>query len=262
MNRFTRILLLDVCTVVVIACAVALGLLRSGRPLFYTDGATSYRADTLADRSMLVWEPPAGEGFELPGPVQGRVARLPDGRLCYGRVLDDGTTDLVAFDPARPDLEPLPLAGVNAPRAHDFAPACGPHGDLYFASDRTGGEGGFDLYRAQLVDGRYGRPEPLPAPLCNTAADEVDPAPAPRDRRLAFVRRDADRAVLFGVDLERPAAGGAERLFGDREAAAGRLDRDPVFAPDGTALWFVRQERGLPRRSRLGRGHAHLEPRR
>ncbi|MFO0974202.1 MAG: carboxypeptidase regulatory-like domain-containing protein [Phycisphaerae bacterium] len=70
---------------------------------------------------------------------------------------------------------PAPLAALNSP-ANDGAPAFSPAGDfLYFASDRPGGAGGFDLYRARLAALGFDPPRNL-GPQVNTAANELDPA--------------------------------------------------------------------------------------
>ncbi|MEK6674686.1 MAG: carboxypeptidase regulatory-like domain-containing protein [Planctomycetota bacterium] len=66
------------------------------------------------------------------------------------------------------------LTALNT-RFHDGAPAVSPVGDfLYFASDRTGGLGGFDLYRSRRLRGGFELPEPLGEPV-NSLANELDP---------------------------------------------------------------------------------------
>ncbi len=61
--------------------------------------------------------------------------------------------------------------------ADDTAPAFSPAGDfVYFASNRIGGVGGFDIYRSRIVDNTVLPPEPLGTPV-NTPADELDPMP-------------------------------------------------------------------------------------
>ncbi|MHC5110735.1 MAG: carboxypeptidase regulatory-like domain-containing protein [Planctomycetota bacterium] len=60
--------------------------------------------------------------------------------------------------------------------ANEGAPAISPVGDfLYLASDRSGGAGGFDLYRARLIDGVVQELEHLDVTV-NTRANELDPA--------------------------------------------------------------------------------------
>ena len=65
---------------------------RIGRPVYYSDGHQSFAAHDLRHAGMLRWGTPQPE-FALPGPVRGRVAQLPDGRLLYGRVTSARRTE-------------------------------------------------------------------------------------------------------------------------------------------------------------------------
>ena len=61
-----------------------------------------------------------------------------------------------------------------------------PAGDfLYFASNRPGGAGKFDLYRSRLIDGNFSAPETVGPPI-DTADNEVDPALGMNGSRLYF----------------------------------------------------------------------------
>jgi hypothetical protein len=250
MKRLTRFVLAGLAAVVAIGAGGALVVLRLGRPLFYSDGAALIRADRLADRPMQVFDRPVAE-CDLPGPVRGRVEYLPDGRVLYGRAIDETATSLVAFDPAQPDLEPVAL-GIDAD-GHDFSPWLMGNGDLLFTSDRDGGVGGFDLWRARsLGDGRYASPMPLDDRI-NTLADEVDPTLAPTRDHLVFVRRSpaARETSLWQAALE--GATPASKVFVTRaDSRLGELstilDREPAFARDGTFLWFLRERAGQPPR--------------
>src|SRR5688572_23397146 len=113
-----------------IAVSALVGM-RLGRPLYYTDGAGVIAGHSLAAAGMVRWTTPEPLA-ELAGPVQGRVALLPDGRLLYGRTTVEGTTDLVLFDPLRPSIPPEPAHGLNTEH-NELAPALGPGGRLYFA---------------------------------------------------------------------------------------------------------------------------------
>ena len=243
MGERVRRLLIWTSVVVLVASLAALAVLRSGRPMFYTDGEREILASELADASMVVWDRPEPE-LELPGPVLGRIETLPDGRLLYGRGLPDGTSDLVLFDPARSGTPPEPAFVLNS-RGHDLAPALAADGTLYFASDRRGGAGGFDLYRARYRGGEFRAVERLPDWI-NTVLDESDPAPDPlRENHVVFVQRDPDiddgqNGVLLVGHLE--AEHISTPLYDVR--APRPLDRDPAFAPDGVSLWFVQQRVG------------------
>ena len=78
------------------------------------------------------------------------------------------------------------VRGLNSKSADDFSPAFSPDGKtLYFASSRSGGQGGNDLYKSTLDDnGRFSAPENLGEQI-NTAGNENFPAVAP-DGTLYF----------------------------------------------------------------------------
>ncbi|MBO9717262.1 MAG: PD40 domain-containing protein [Pseudoxanthomonas sp.] len=76
--------------------------------------------------------------------------------------------------------------GINT-RGDERSPTPSTDGrSLVFASDRRGGEGGHDLYRAPLD----GSAAPVPLPGINTAADEIDAAWLDGGRALLFSRGD------------------------------------------------------------------------
>src|SRR5687767_1746845 len=85
-----------------VASSLLIGL-RTGRPVYYTDGARQLGGPDLASSGMLQWRTPEAVA-EVPGPVSGRIAELPDGRLLYGQLDASGTADLVTWDPARPGV--------------------------------------------------------------------------------------------------------------------------------------------------------------
>jgi hypothetical protein len=228
-----------------VATSLLIGL-RVGRPICYTDGARSLDGRALAGAGMLQWRTPE-VAVEVPGPVAGRIALLPDGRLLYGRLGPDGTSDLVTWDPRRASVPPEPVYGLNTPQ-NELAPAVGADGRIWFASDRDGGAGGYDIYTAPGLAAAPGEVAPVPA--CRTALDETDPAPHPNGVDLVFVR--SDRRIDGGND------GTLWRWrFGDPldpvpvfapppRHAKHAIARDPVFAADGAALWFVTKEPGAP----------------
>ena len=170
-------------TVLCVASAMLVGL-KFGRPIYYSDGQQQVGAVDVATSGMLRWLSPEPE-LEVPGDVTGRVSRLPDGRLIYGVITNDGTSDLVTWHPDRPGVPPEPAYGLNTD-ANELAPAVGPDSRVYFASDRDGGEGGYDLFVATMTARGFGLSEPLSA--CNTALDETDPALDPFGDAVVFVR--------------------------------------------------------------------------
>jgi len=106
----------------------------------------------------------------------------------------------------KPGGEAKRLAALSSP-ADELSPALSPAGDfLYFASDREGGAGGFDLYRARLTAGGPGEPRPLGREI-NTEADELEPALAMEGFALYFASDrgqrgpDAAAGTPGGTDL-------------------------------------------------------------
>jgi hypothetical protein len=67
---------------------------------------------------------------------------------------------------------------------------------IYFASDRVGGYGSFDIYRSRLVDGCYSEPENLGASV-NTKYLEHDPFISPDESYILFT--SVDRPGGFGT---------------------------------------------------------------
>ncbi len=89
-----------------------------------------------------------------------------------------------------------PLTALNTP-ANEGSPCVSPFGDfLYFSSDRSGGMGGFDLYRARLSAGRIDVASNLGSEV-NTRANELDPALSIGGYGLYF---SSDRAAGGRVD--------------------------------------------------------------
>ena len=68
--------------------------------------------------------------------------------------------------------------------ADELMPSLAADGTLYFASNREGGKGSFDLYRARFADGKYATPENLGE--VNSEATELTPYVTPDQRMLLF----------------------------------------------------------------------------
>ncbi len=82
-----------------------------------------------------------------------------------------------------PVLVPAPVNELNT---YSGYPSATTDGTLYFHSERPDSEGKIDIYRARLVDGRYGEIEHLGGPI-NTSYRELDPAIAPDESALVFL---------------------------------------------------------------------------
>lgn len=112
----------------------------------------------------------------------------------YTRTYDLYVVDLLASGSDGEPRAARPLAALNTP-ANEGAPAVSPYGDfLYFASDRPGGQGGFDLWRSWRLRGEH-RPAENLGPPVNTPANELDPALALGGFGLYF---SSDRTARAG----------------------------------------------------------------
>lgn len=94
-------------------------------------------------------------------------------------------------------VDPEPLASLNSD-ANDFHASIAGDASIFFASDREGGQGGADLYRAELGVIGY-ETSVVPGPL-NSAQSEADVWIDPAMRYIIFSRTD-DPAGFGGDDL-------------------------------------------------------------
>ena len=109
----------------------------------------------------------------------------------------------------------VPVATLCS-RDADIDPVFTPRGDLlYFASDRKGGRGGLDIYRARVLDGVVQEPENLGIEI-NTGSDESGPAVRMQGFDLLFdsnrgqtntaahvLYKSTSREVIEALDLSR-----------------------------------------------------------
>jgi len=213
------------------------------------------RLPLLALCSSLLFAPTASGlaefGIEGMGVVstpanEVRATVSPDGRrIVWGstdRTGGPGGWDLwqATLDGARwSDAQPLPLDTA----ANEFDPSFSPDGRwLYFFSNRPGGQGSDDLYRAEvLADGRFGPAQNL-GPGVNTRGDEWAPTVSADGRHLLFASDDhggAGRHDLFVARWD-------GRAFVDPRPVpginTGQQEFDAAWLGDGRALVFARSE--------------------
>lgn len=131
-----------------------------------------------------------GMGTVSTAAAEVRASVSPDGRrIVWGstdRAGGAGGWDLwqaTLRDGRWQDARPLPVNSA----ANDFDPMFSADGRwLYFFSNRAGGHGGDDLYRAEVrADGGFGPAENL-GPAVNGRGDEWAPTPSRDGRRLLF----------------------------------------------------------------------------
>ncbi|MBI4878732.1 MAG: PD40 domain-containing protein [Planctomycetes bacterium] len=235
---------------------IALALLAAGFFLAYlrfrshlgdeatwTDGERHFASTAGEEMRYAVWDDPVplspavnGEDWET------RPALSPDGlRLVFcagkpGLNQDLYVCEMSGGEPGPPE----PLSLLNSP-CDEIAPAFA--GDaLYFASNRPGGAGGFDLYVSRVRSGVFDLPEPAGGGL-NSAADETDPAGLAGSGVLAFAsnRGQRDFDLYLATPGPAPQDGASPEYAVAPLAAVNSLqdDREPALSADGAALLFA-----------------------
>jgi hypothetical protein len=185
-------------------------------------------------------EPPpfAGDG------VEADPYFTPDGRSLYfisTRSLDNvRRRDLDIWRVDRDDAAgwqtPVHLPEpINSPNAEWF-PRLGTDGSLYFGSDRPGGLGATDIWRAREAAGQW-TIENL-GPAINTPGDEYELQPSP----------DGSRAILMAdgelYESKKSPTGWTPRTKLGASVNVSGMAVGPLFSPSGKSLLFARDTKG------------------
>jgi Tol biopolymer transport system component len=226
-----------------------------------TTTSTPVQAIFVSRRAGDRWTPP-----EI-APFSGRWSDFapsvsPDG----ARIFFSSLRPRPGASESRPDadiwvVERAAGGGWNEPRVLDApvnsdsndAYACqAADGTLYFASDRPGGAGGTDIYRAAPSGSGWAAPENVGAGV-NTPGYESQPAVAPDQTFLVFTALGRADIPLTGgspyargdlyVSVRRDGAFQAARNLGPAVNSTA-TESNPSLAPDGKSLFFT-SERGF-----------------
>lgn len=131
--------------------------------------------------------------------------------------------------------EPEMLEGVSSP-GYDSYPSLTRGNDLYFNSDRAGGEGGMDLYVSRFVAGSY--QEPVNLRRLNSADAENDLVVDPDERFIIFNRYiESTREVDLFIAFREEGNWSSPRKL-DRISLPGRWELTPSLSPDGRYFFF------------------------
>lgn len=149
--------------------------------------------------------------------------------------------------------EPIMLSeGISIEGANDVWPSLASNGDLYFSSNREGGEGGFDLYFCSFSGGKYGHPKNLGSPV-NSELGEYCPFIAPDASYLIFEIVDAPGGAGGGdmyISLGHPDGSWGDPVNMGETFNTSRHDCYPHLSPDGKFLFFMSDRRvRTPRQS-------------
>ncbi|BBJ98293.1 hypothetical protein Xcc1_40230 [Xanthomonas campestris pv. campestris] len=134
--------------------------------------------------------------------------------------------------------------GVVSTPANEARATLSPDGQrIVWASDRAGGAGGWDLWQAQLVGGRWQQATPLPL---NTAQDETTPVFSADGRWLLFASTRAGGvggSDLYRLPVDAQGQLGAVQSLGPAINSRGN-ETAPTLSLDGTALLFASDGHG------------------
>lgn len=134
--------------------------------------------------------------------------------------------------------EPVHLAALGS-ELDELGASVTADGAIWFASDRPGGAGGWDLYAATSAGGEFAEPEPVEA--LNSSVWEFNPV------------IDADGTTMIFTSILREGASGLGDLYMSTREDEAWSDPRPLqlnsgadeyhasLSPDGSTLYFVRR---------------------
>jgi hypothetical protein len=113
-------------------------------------------------------------------------------------------------------------------------------GTLYFSSNRAGGKGAADIYRARLIEGKYATPENL-GDAVNTPTPELQAFVAPDESLLILAcagRGDSQGGVDLYLTRWQDGAWSKATNLGSKINSTG-ADTAPRISPDGRHFFWT-----------------------
>lgn len=232
----------------------------------YHGGGDIHESSATAPVRNILWEPrklirPTGEGVGAPGGL------VPTEFVLIDAKTPRGDFDIFLLERSREGWSsPRRIAPATHPlnsENDEIDPALSANGrTLYFASNRDGGMGGFDLYQSRLGDEGWGAPESVGRRV-NSPFDEVSPALHPSGDLLVYATRRPETFLMVppedwsDIPLERWSAQPHELVYALRVEFGKVVKRhrwqgaipllaanstgseiDPQFSPTGDFLYF------------------------
>lgn len=225
-------------------------------PTFSPDGKTLYflrNAPNFRHWTVMISQA-SGDGWSAPqvAPFSGRwsdadVFVTPDGNALYfisKRPLADGgqpraDTEIWMMTRQGDDWgAPVKIDALSSDQ-NEWFPSIAASGTIYFGSERPGGLGGTDIWRARREGDHFAPPENLGAPI-NTTGDEIEAHIAPDESYLIFAA-DGQKPNGGAYDLYVSYAcngtwSAPQALGGD--ANSDGWDFGARVSPDGQYLYF------------------------
>ncbi len=179
--------------------------LRPGTWRYYTDEISILERARDVEPEFVAWEKP----HVLPGLPQGlncepEPALSPDGALLIFTREEAGSRDLFSsrWNGQRWEA-PSPLRALNS-KFNERSPAFSVDGRmLYFATDRPGSLGNYDIWVSRWDGAEYSWPLPL-TQMVNSPFNELDPAPSASGHKLYFTSDRPERPLTGEEEAMNP----------------------------------------------------------
>ena len=207
------------------------GKIREDVWTYYTDGEDIKISSEENKARYVLWEPPSPTILPQ-GEKTKKIKKGPSGNFeaafsSDGRKMaivleqDKGSDIFVSMWDGRVWSPPEPLEEINSD-FNERGPSFSLSGDqLFFSSDRSGGQGGFDIYLSDF-DGESWGPVRSLGPSINSSDNETGPAPSMDETGLYFSsdrKSNSDQDIFY-----------AERL--DSISDSGLMFSEPIAVSD------------------------------
>jgi WD40 repeat protein len=219
-----------------------------GRTLYFLKNTPSFDFYTIVSSELRdgKWRRPQVAPFsghysdaDIVFAADGRRAYFVSARPVDGKPRDDMEIWTTERDANGTWSEPRHVVELSSP-TDEWFPNLTADGTIYFGSDRPGGVGGTDIWRARFVNGKFQPPENLGAPV-NTKGDEIEPFISADEQVLIISARnrgDAVGAYDLYVAHRRGSGWDAPRHPGPPINSTG-WDFAPRLSPDGKIFVFT-----------------------
>jgi Tol biopolymer transport system component len=126
---------------------------------------------------------------------------------------------------------------VNSDK-NEVDPAVSRNGTLYFNSNRDGGKGNGDIYKSELINGQYARPENL-GDAINTSFVESGPYIAPDESYIIFNRYRSDTGNGLHISFRKNDGSWSKAISMGREINTENTGFHGFVSPDNKYLFFT-----------------------
>jgi hypothetical protein len=237
-----------------LACAIAVAIWARPRRidgLATLDGRHRWAADSAGSTIQYAWQPAEAVADLLPSRDERDEFSHPcltdhDRTLYFTLRRADGDADIYRSRWLEgPGLagrweKAEPVTELNTPWDEEGVAVTGDGGQLVLASNRRGGQGGFDLYLCNRRTSGWGVPTNL-GDAINTPGNDSDPALTSDGLGLYFAsdRETADGATDLYVSHRSAAARNFSGVTALAAANSSGNDRSPCLADDDGVLYFA-----------------------